>query len=191
MGEDPEVKQRYSRDLSYMVAEVDRLNSSVQQLLTFSRPAPETKSAIDLSGLLETTTGALAREQATNGVQVEYIAGPRIQIEGSSPELVQQIVLNLALNAIQASPAGSQVTVEVQPRPRGKVAVVVTDEGPGIPEELQQRVFEPFYTTKQKGTGLGLAIAKKNVRQLGGEIQIESPVSHDRGTRVTVILPAS
>ena len=81
--------------------------------------------------------------------------------------------------------------MEVQPRPRGKVAVVVTDEGPGIPEELQQRVFEPFYTTKQKGTGLGLAIAKKNVRQLGGEIQIESPVSHDRGTRVTVILPAS
>ena len=191
MGEDPEFKQRYSRDLSYMVAEVDRLNSSVRQLLTFSRPAPETKSTIDLSGLLETTAGALAREQATNGVQVEYIAGPRIQIEGSSPDLVQQIVLNLALNAIQASPAGSQVTVEVQPRPRGKVAVVVTDEGPGIPEELQQRVFEPFYTTKQKETGLGLAIAKKNVRQLGGEIQIESPVSCDRGTRVTVILPVS
>ena len=191
MREDPDVQQRYSRDLSYMVAEVDRLNRSVQQLLTFSRPAPETKSTIDLTGLLETTTRTLAREQATNGVRVEYIAGPRIQIEGSSPELLQQIVLNLALNAIQASPSGSRVTVEVQPRPPGKVAVVVGDEGPGIPEDLRQRVFEPFYTTKQKGTGLGLAIAKKNVRQLGGEIQIESPVSNDRGTRVTVILPTS
>ena len=174
-----------------MVAEVDRLNSSVQQLLTFSRPAPETKSTIDLTGLLETMTGTLARQQAANGVRVEYIAGPRIRIEGSSPELVQQIVLNLALNAIQASPSGSPVTVEVQPRSPGKVAIVVADQGPGIPEELQQRVFEPFYTTKQKGTGLGLAITKKNVRQLGGEIQIESPVSHDRGTRVTVILPTS
>ncbi len=192
MQEDPEVKQRYSRDLSYMIAEVDRLNSSVQQLLTFSRPAPETKSTIDLTGLLEMTTGALARQQATtNGVRVEYIAGPQIQIEGSSPELVQQIVLNLALNAIQASASGSQVTVEVQPRPPGKVAVVVGDEGPGIPKELQQRVFDPFYTTKQKGIGLGLAIARKNARQLGGEIQIESPISHDHGTRVTVILPTS
>ena len=83
------------------------------------------------------------------------------------------------------------MTVEVQDRPPGKVAVVVGDQGPGIAEDLQQRVFEPFLYHEAKRTGLGLAIAKKNVRQLGGEIKIESPVSDDRGTRVTVTLPTS
>jgi signal transduction histidine kinase len=67
----------------------------------------------------------------------------------------------------------------------------VEDTGPGIPAELRERVFEPFYTTKQQGTGLGLAIVKKNITQLHGEIEMESPVRDGRGTRVRVTLPTT
>ena len=71
------------------------------------------------------------------------------------------------------------------------VSIRVADEGPGIAAEMRERVFEPFVTTKLKGTGLGLAIVRKNVRLLGGEIELESPIAEGRGTRVTVRLPIS
>jgi two-component system nitrogen regulation sensor histidine kinase NtrY len=72
----------------------------------------------------------------------------------------------------------------------GKVSFFVDDNGPGVPAELRERIFEPFYTTKQKGTGLGLAIVKKNVTRLRGEIEMQSPVRNGRGTRLSVIFPA-
>jgi signal transduction histidine kinase len=73
----------------------------------------------------------------------------------------------------------------------GKASFSVEDTGSGIPAELRERVFEPFYTTKQQGTGLGLAIVKKNIAQLHGEIEMESPVRDGRGTRVRVTLPTT
>ena len=189
MHEDPEVAQRYSRDLSYMIGEIDRLNRSVQQLLSFSRPAPEVESEVNLTDMLETTTRILAQQHANDGIRIEYRRGPSLRLERSKPELIQQIVLNLTLNAIQASDPGGAIVIGAEPRPDGKVAIWVDDQGPGIPADLQKRIFEPFFTTKQKGTGLGLAIVKKNVSQLRGELEIESPIANGSGTRVTVILP--
>jgi signal transduction histidine kinase len=101
---------------------------------------------------------------------------------------LQQIVLNLTLNAIQASDANGVVQVDATSAD-GKVAIAITDCGPGIAPELRDRVFEPFFTTKQKGTGLGLAIVKKNVHNLGGDIRLESPIADGRGTRMTVLVP--
>jgi len=65
----------------------------------------------------------------------------------------------------------------------------VSDQGPGIPAGLREKIFEPFYTTKQKGTGLGLSIVRKNVRQMGGELRVESPVQGGSGTRFEVTIP--
>jgi two-component system sensor histidine kinase HydH len=191
MNEDPEVKQRYARDLGYMISEIDRLNSSVQQLLAFSRPAPEVKADINLTRLLETTTEMLSRVQVSDGVVLRCRAGPGLTLQRSNPELLQQTVLNLILNAVQASKAGQLVEIEAEPKASDKVTIRITDEGPGIPKEVRERIFEPFFTTKQQGTGLGLAIVRKNVRQMGGEIEVESPVENERGTRVTLTLPVS
>ena len=188
MREDAGVAERYGRDLNYMVKEVDRLNGSVQQLLSFAKPPRDVKTDVNLSEILRTTARVLAR-QDNEGVTVEYVEGPAISLTGSDPQLLDQIVLNLALNAIQASGPGESVRLGCETAENGKVAFHIDDEGPGIPPELRQQIFEPFYTTKQKGTGLGLAIVKKNLASLHGEIELTSPFRNGRGTRVTVKLP--
>jgi signal transduction histidine kinase len=189
MGEDPAMEQQYGRDLKYVVAEIDRLNRSVQQLLTFSRPAPEAEGEVDVSELLEATAGVLAREYEAAQIRIERRIEPRLRLLRGSPEMIKQVVLNLALNAVQASRAGGAVTLEAGPGAAGRVRIAVSDQGPGIPADLREKIFEPFYTTKQKGTGLGLSIVRKNVRQMGGEIRVESPVENGGGTRFEVTLP--
>jgi len=191
MREDPEVERRYARDLSYVIGETDRLNRSVLQLLSFSRPAPEQETEVNVAEILETTAEVLARQHAAAGIRVEHRVEPGLRLRRANPEMVKQIVLNLALNAIQASPPEGRVSLEGQTAEDGKIRIAVTDQGPGIPAEIRERIFEPFFTTKQKGTGLGLAIVRKNVRHLNGEIHIESPVADGRGTRVSVTLGAS
>jgi two-component system NtrC family sensor kinase len=69
------------------------------------------------------------------------------------------------------------------------VTITVADRGAGIPVEIQSRIFDPFFTTKQKGSGLGLAIVAKNVRHLGGDVRLDSPLDGDLGTAITVTLP--
>jgi signal transduction histidine kinase len=189
MREDPEVEQRYARDLGYMIGEIDRLNSSVGQLLSFARIAPAKNSAIDLSVLLENTARTLNRQFAAEGIRVDFGGEAGLRLDRSNPELIQQIVLNLALNAAQASRHGDCVRIEARGCPDGRTVIRVTDPGQGIPEELRQQIFDPFFTTKQKGTGLGLAIVKRNVDQLHGTIEVESPLADGRGTAVTVSLP--
>jgi signal transduction histidine kinase len=190
MREDPKIAANYERDLGFMVKEVDRLNGSVQQLLSFARPVREVKADVNLSELLENTVRVLSQHHQ-QGVRLEYVAGPPLPLQESNPDLLTQIILNLVLNAAQASEPSGHVKVWCAAAENGKTAFAVEDTGPGIPEDLRERVFDPFYTTKQKGTGLGLAIVKKNVTQLHGEIEIDSPLRDGRGTRVRVTLPTT
>jgi len=188
MREDASVREKYDRDLNYMINEVDRLNRSVQQLLAFSRPLPEERAEVDVSGLLETAADVLARQYAGDRIRIAHRIARGLKMQRGNPEIIKQILLNLALNAVQASEPEGEVLVEA----RGEgdsIAITISDCGPGIPAELREKIFEPFFTTKQRGTGLGLAIVRKNVRQLGGEIAIDSPIAEGRGTRVTVTLP--
>ncbi len=190
MREDPEVERRYAQDLNYMIGEIDRLNSSVVQLLSFARTAPAAESEVELSVMLENTARMLNRQFAGEGIRVEFGGEPGLRLERSNPELVQQVVLNLALNAAQASRPGDVVRIEARRRPDGRNLLRVVDQGLGIPAELQRQIFDPFFTTKQKGTGLGLAIVKRNVDQLRGAVEIASPLADGRGTAVTILLPA-
>jgi signal transduction histidine kinase len=189
MREDPDIDERYQRDLHFILEEVDRLNGCVQQLLTFSRPAPEAKGDVPIAELLEDTARTLERTYANQKVAIERRFDPQLRLSGADHQSLQQIVLNLLLNAMQASPPGSRVRLEAAVG-NGSIFITVEDQGTGIPAEHRERVFEPFFTTKQKGTGLGLAIVQKNVRSLNGDIRLESPIVDGRGTRVTVRLPA-
>jgi two-component system sensor histidine kinase HydH len=191
MREDPEVEQRYSRDLNYMIGEIDRLNSSVVQLLSFARMTPAKETEVELSVMLENTARMLNRQFAAEGIHIEYGGQAGLRLERSNPEVIQQIVLNLALNAAQASRQGDAVQIEARRCPDGSTAIRVADQGSGIAAELRKQIFDPFFTTKQKGTGLGLAIVKRNVDQLRGAIEVESPLADGRGTAVTVLLPPS
>ena len=101
---------------------------------------------------------------------------------------MQQVFLNIMINALQAMPQGGELTVESFFEAKTKeIGIRVTDTGPGIPEHILAEVFKPFYTTKHKGTGLGLSITKGIVERHQGEIFIDSHVGH--GTVVSVYLP--
>jgi len=189
MREDPEVEGRYSRDLGFILAEVDRLNRTVQQLLSFARPASGIEDEVHLSELLALTAEVLERVNSNAEIRVEHSIEPQLILRNASSEALQQVILNLALNAIEASPPGSTVKLEACTAPAGNVAITVTDQGPGIPPNVRARMFEPFYTTRHKGTGLGLAIVRKNVEEMRGAIDVQSPVAANRGARVTITLP--
>ncbi|MDX2154064.1 MAG: ATP-binding protein [Bryobacteraceae bacterium] len=189
MGEDRAVADVYSQDLRFIISETDRLASSVQQLLAFSRPAAQPKPQVPLYDLLDATASAIAREQQPSGIVIRKDIDERLRQVPVDRHTLQQIVWNLLLNAVQASPAGAAVSLTAQlPDPRHCV-FEVTDQGPGIPAGLREQIFDPFFTTRKQGTGLGLAIVKKNLAALGGAIDLVSPVESGRGARFRVSLP--
>ncbi|MGH9662752.1 MAG: two-component system sensor histidine kinase NtrB, partial [Bryobacteraceae bacterium] len=155
MSEDDAVRERYARDLHFIVAETDRLNSCVQQLLTFSRPAADGSPPVEFGELVESIGRVMEREAASQQVKLEQSVDPALRGRRVERQATHQIVLNLVQNAIQASGGGAVVRLEAGERPGGRVFIAVTDAGPGIPAELRDRIFEPFFTRKQKGTGLG------------------------------------
>jgi signal transduction histidine kinase len=190
MQEDAEVSENHRRDLSYIVGETNRLNSCVEQLLTFSRPFPEDRGDVTVLNLLEGISRVLNQEYAGRGIRIEHRAPPDLTLRNVDPQSLHQIVLNLALNAVQASAPESTVELFAERLAEGAVAITVADQGTGVPAEIRERIFEPFFTTKLKGSGLGLAIVSKNVRHLGGDVRLKSPVNDGHGTAVTVTLPA-
>lgn len=182
MREDEGVAAAYEKDLGFIVSEVDRLDKAVRQLLGTSNPTPVMNDDVDASELVESMLRALQRQAAAVHVSLEPMIAPQVMLRHSNRELVQQIVMNLVLNAVQASPGGGTVTVTLDPSGR----LIVQDEGPGIPPELRARVFEPYVTTKEQGSGLGLAIVRRNARLLGGAVEIVCPAQG--GTVVTARL---
>ena len=183
MRENGELNDGYRRDLSYIVAEVNRLNSCVEQLLTFARPVPEGTEEVAVNELIESISRVLNREYAEQNVQFEYRAPKGLTLRNVDPQSLHQIVLNLAINAAQASATGGVVEINAVREAAGSVTITVADHGAGIPLEIQSRIFDPFFTTKQKGSGLGLAIVAKNVRHLGGDVRLDSPLDGDLGNR--------
>lgn len=182
MKEDEAVTASYEKDLGFILSEVDRLDKAVRQLLGTSNPTPSLNDDVDATELVDAILGALQKQAAAARVALEPMIAPQVVLHHSSRELVQQIVMNLVLNAMQASPSGGVVTVTLDPSGR----LTVRDEGPGIPLELRARVFEPFVTTKAAGSGLGLAIVRRNARLLGGDVEIVCP--DEGGTIVTARL---
>jgi two-component system sensor histidine kinase HydH len=183
----------YDRDLGLIVSEIDRLNRTVSQLLAFSRPSNAEQRPVALTQMLESTVSLLGNEARERGVTVNARAEREATLSGAQAAAVREALSNLVLNAIQAASAGGEVTVEATIGAQGAhergLILSVTDTGPGIPDKDQGRVFEPFYTTKSRGTGLGLAIVQRRVVELGGAIELTSPVVDGRGTRFRLIVP--
>ncbi len=179
---DPKTAER----LAIVAAEADRLQSIVDGFLSFSRglddlniaPTRPHEVAHELGVLLETRA-----EEA--GVHIEVAGDEDLVLEADARKL-RQALLNLVLNAIQASPRGSAVRVAVASACDG-VRVTVRDDGVGMTPEVLDRIRKPYFTTKEGGTGLGLAVARGIVEQHGGRIEIKS--SPGTGTTVSLMLP--
>ncbi|HYG11889.1 MAG TPA: ATP-binding protein [Pyrinomonadaceae bacterium] len=171
MREDEQLSAEYARDLDLIVGETDRLNRSVTQLLNFARHAPPDGQPTHADELARAVVELFRAEAAGKNIQVELRTQAHQLLDGAQASAVRDALSNLLLNALQATPAGGRVSVEVA-ADDGEVLFAVVDGGNGVPAELQRRIWEPFFTTKQRGTGLGLAIVRKRIEDAGGRVRL-------------------
>jgi two-component system NtrC family sensor kinase len=164
--------QSLREDLEVLRQEQRRCADIVQGLLDFGRPRAPTLQAVDLGHLVSESMRLLAKKARTAGVTMELERDPAVPgVEGDAGQL-QQVIVNVLLNAIQASGSGSHIQVRLELAPGDQVSLRVEDAGQGLDEALLPRIFEPFYTTKQgrNGTGLGLSVSYSIIQRHGGEM---------------------
>jgi signal transduction histidine kinase len=171
-----------------IVEEATRLNGIITDFINFARPRSPKLSPCRVEDIIEKNITFLAA-QIDNGryiIQKHYQNPlPDIMADAS---MLHQSFLNLFINAMQAMPEGGRVGVAIRSH-GGRVVIDIDDEGQGIPGDLLDKIWDPFFTTKEKGTGLGLGIVKNVIESHGGSIGITNRTPH--GARVTVELPIS
>jgi signal transduction histidine kinase len=178
--------------LEAIIEEVDRLDRRISHLLSFSRPAPFNPLPERVDRMVEALLPAFAEPLREQGVELRLELATDLPEVKVDPMQMEQVLLELVSNALDAMPAGGTLRLTAQAsdggRPEAEVVIEVADTGAGIPEQVLPSVCEPFFTTREEGTGLGLAIAKRFVEQNGGRLEIQSAAG--AGTTVRVHLPA-
>jgi signal transduction histidine kinase len=189
------VEDQVRRGLETILSESERAARIVRNLLTFARKRQTTRAMVDVNQVLRETLALRAYEQrVTNVTIIDALAAglPQVFADGHQ---VQQVLLNLVINAeqamVSANGRGSLVVRTWHDPQQESVILEINDDGPGIPDELQPKIFDPFFTTKEvgKGTGLGLTVAYAIVQEHGGRIRLESRAQ--RGASFFVELPVS
>lgn len=177
--------------LDIIVEEVDRLNRVVSSFLDYARPGQAGDvPPIDVNAAVRRTMQLLG-PQFGEGVQAELDLEPRLPHARIDAEQLRQVIINLALNAVQAMEGRGRLAVRTRTSERGAgrwVEIHVADTGPGIPQKVLKNLFIPFVTTKERGTGLGLAISQRIVSAAGGHIEVRS--SAGVGTTFVIRVPA-
>jgi signal transduction histidine kinase len=168
---------------------VERCGAITRRLLSFARHMDVDIRPVKFKGLIEEVLGFLGKEAEYRGIKVNVEVWDQIPTIESDRGKLQQILLNLVNNAFAAMADGGHLDIKVYRRSAESISVKVTDNGCGIPEVDLKRIFEPFFSTKKTkgGAGLGLSITYGLVRELGGDIRVESDVG--KGTSFTVTLP--
>jgi signal transduction histidine kinase len=185
MAEDMPSGDSRRADLAIVVGEVDRLTQVVNQLLDYAEPAPSDDGAteVDLAAVLSEVAVLFQHEADLTGVEIRSAFAANVPRAKGERTAVREVFGNLIQNATHAMPRGGVVAITTEyPAPareglEGDFALVtVTDGGTGVAPEHLERLFAPFFTTKPRGTGLGLAITRHKLEELGGRIEVESPV---------------
>ncbi|HBA61466.1 MAG TPA: hypothetical protein DCZ92_11755 [Elusimicrobia bacterium] len=171
--------------------EAVRCKNLVQDLLVFSRSSKLEEELLDLNAVLTSALSLIVARAKTQGVELRWEMSPELPRIPANKNKLQQVLINLANNAMDAMPAGGSLTVGTSlsgERP-GYVEIRVRDTGQGIPEAIQAKIMEPFFTTKPegKGTGLGLSISYGIIQQHRGTIKVES--REGEGTVFLIALP--
>lgn len=183
--------------LAILQDEIRRLNSIVDHFLHFARPSRLQPVAVDLGAVLDDVLALVRPEMKRRGIRPSWSWPPARPAVSGDGDKLQQVFLNLVLNAIQAMPGGGELRVtaqavsndepEAQRLETPRLAVTVTDTGAGMPPEVLSRIFDPYFTTREEGLGLGLALVYRIVEDHGGSIVADSRVGV--GTSVMVTLP--
>lgn len=170
-----------------MSSEILRADKTIQEFLNYARPREPMRETLAVKQVLKTIKTLIASTAHKAGITVILTGDSNLTIDVDQSHL-RQILLNLSLNAIQATPEGGHVTLRVF-RDNGRAVLVVADDGCGMSAEDLARVLRPFYTTRAEGSGLGLSITKQLVEANGGVLEFETEFG--AGTTVSVIFPVS
>lgn len=187
MREDEQLTNEYERDLSLIVGEADRLSQSVTQLLSFARKESAAEQPLGVDELLHSVIDLFRANASEHGIGLVCVIKSDATLTGKCVSAVRDAVSNLLLNALQATPSGGRVKL-VASAVNGELSITVEDTGAGVPADLRERIWEPFFTTRQRGTGLGLAIVRKRVQEVGGSASLASP-RNGRGAVFHLRLP--
>lgn len=180
-------RDKYDSFTGRIRTETKRLNEIITRFLALAREDRKVLSSVDLDQLLTEVGELLSVEGDRLGISVQVHSDPWLKI-AANPDRLKELFLNLFNNskeALAGKPGGFEVTAR---RSGDRIEIVVADDGPGIPTELHEKVFAPYYTTKEAGTGLGLPTVQRIVSDLGGNIQLDS--DENSGTRFVITLQA-
>ena len=170
--------------------QVSRISKIIQTLLNMARPGKSQHVLVQLESVIKTTLEFLTEKFSRRGIEIQSEVDSAPSVLGD-PERLQQLFLNLFMNAVDAMPDGGRLRVSLKTSADGEIEIVVADDGQGIPERDLPRIFEPFFTSKEAGTGngLGLMVAKGIVKDHGGSMKVES--EQGQGTEFQIVLPPS
>jgi signal transduction histidine kinase len=171
MGEDEDLKLQHARDLSLIVSETDRLSKSVTQLLSFASKQPPSAIPCETGELVRSVVALFRADAEERQIDLRCRVQGKADLSGVETAALRDALSNLVLNALQATPASGGVTIEAAVTDEA-ITLSVSDTGAGIAPEMRAKIWEPFFTTRQRGTGLGLAIVRKRMEEAGGSAQL-------------------
>ncbi len=174
-----------------MIAEVDRVNRVVGQLLEFAKPVSVSPKPTLLKELIDNSVRLIEKQARDQNITVETLNSADVNEATIDPDRITQVLLNLYLNAIDAMEAGGQLDVELSQREDNRIEIKVSDTGCGIPGEDLSRIFDPYFTSKSSGTGLGLTIAHNIMEAMGGNITAETRPGQGTTFRITIPNPVT
>nr|WP_241254474.1 ATP-binding protein [Brevibacillus sp. SYP-B805] len=167
-----------------IIEEVERINRIVERLLLFAKPSPLRQAVVPFSSIVMETLPLVESECRRKGIRLSFDAAEEAEI-AVDPELIRQVLLNLLLNAVQATPAEGEIRIRVEAGEEA-ASLHLFNEGEPIPEEHKERIFNPFFSTKEKGVGLGLSVSQSIVRLYQGSLTFRN---EPNGVTFTVSIP--
>lgn len=188
-GERYKDKPEDKQTAEIMVQEVDRLNRVIGELLEFARPMDMQLKPTPIHDLIRSSIKVIEAQASEKNIEITTNLSSEIDKISIDPDRINQVLLNLYLNAIQAMEDGGVLTTELFHDDSGEIKIAISDTGKGINKKDIGRIFDPYFTTKPSGTGLGLAIVHRIIEAHKGEIKVESKPG--KGTVVTIVLTAS
>ncbi len=173
--------------LQDIYTQAERASGTVRNLLDFTRMGQPAFVPVVVPELLSSTLNLARNEMELNNITLDYSpASPEAKVKGDFSQL-QQVFLNLVINAIQSMPQGGNLGIQVKTEDPDFIQIAVKDTGVGIPQSVINQIFDPFFTTKEKGTGLGLSTSYTIVKKHGGKFLIDSQIN--QGSSFSVFIP--
>ncbi len=182
----PALEETAREKVSIILKESKRLDNILKSILNFARPTDPREGMVDINRVVAETAELMGFGARDKGINVIMELDRRMAMVKGDAELIKQCLINMIKNAVEAMPQGGALTLRTGLRGTF-VTLEVADTGPGIPQELREKIFNPFFSTKEKGAGLGLPMTKKIIEEMGGRIELHTKVG--QGTRFVLHLP--